>query len=135
MSREKKNEEIPQSDKEVLRELGKRIYEIATSPLNEEYVELQRNINNLRTVKPIIYVYEIPWHEMDVYGEPLHHKVNVLKRNIPRLRRISISPFADFQQAAENIQDKFVIAWKPNPAVLAASAWIQKPYGEGWRRS
>jgi len=56
-------------------------------------------------------------------ANPFHHKVDVLKRNIPRLRKISISPFADFQQAAENIQDKFVIAWKPNPAVLAASTW------------
>ncbi|MCD6464820.1 hypothetical protein J7L27_00410 [Candidatus Bathyarchaeota archaeon] len=32
-------------------------------------MELQRNINDLRMVKPIIYAYEIPWHEMDVYGE------------------------------------------------------------------
>ncbi|MEM2669673.1 MAG: hypothetical protein QW188_06530, partial [Candidatus Bathyarchaeia archaeon] len=68
------------------------------------------------------------WYERwgyNYYGccEPLHHKVDILRRNIPRLRKISISPFADFNQAAKNIRDEFIIAWKPNPAVLAASVW------------
>ncbi len=81
-------EEIPQSDKEVLRELGKQIVEIATSPINEEYVELQKRINNLEMVKPIVYIYEIPWHEMDVYGElKLKTKHPLCRRYEARLRR------------------------------------------------
>lgn len=72
--------------------------------------------------------HERPWYEKwgyNYYGccEPLHHKVDILKRNIPRLRKISISPFADFNQAAKNIHDEFVIAWKPSPAVFAAPVW------------
>ncbi|MCX8171369.1 MAG: hypothetical protein N3E47_05300 [Candidatus Bathyarchaeota archaeon] len=72
--------------------------------------------------------HEKPWYEKwgyNYYGccEPLHHKVDILRRNVPRLRKISISPFADFHQAAKNIRDEFVIAWKPSPAVLAASIW------------
>lgn len=81
--------EIPQSDREVLRELGKQIYEIAASPINEEYVELQKKINDLKMVKPIIYVYEIPWHEMDIYGElKLKTKHPLCRRYEERLRRI-----------------------------------------------
>ena len=62
---------------------------------------------------------------LNYYGccEPLHHKVDVLRRNIPRLRKISMSPFIDFDKAVENVRDEFVFAWKPNPAVLAASNW------------
>ena len=72
--------------------------------------------------------HEKRWYEKwgrNYYGccEPLHHKVDILRRNIPRLRRISISPFADFDKAVENIRDEFIFAWKPNPAVLAASVW------------
>ena len=62
---------------------------------------------------------------LNYYGccEPLHHKVDVIKKNIPRLRKISVSPFADFDKAVENIRDEIVFAWKPNPAVLATSVW------------
>jgi hypothetical protein len=81
--------EIPSSDKEILRELGRRIVEIATSPINEEYKERQKRINNLEMVKPIVYIYEIPWHEMDVYGElALKTKHPLCRRYEERLRRI-----------------------------------------------
>ncbi|MEM0171496.1 MAG: hypothetical protein QXN53_03790 [Thermoproteota archaeon] len=48
--------------------------------------------------------HEKRWYEkwgLNYYGccEPLHHKVEVLRRNIPRLRRISMSPFIDFDKA------------------------------------
>lgn len=62
---------------------------------------------------------------LNYYGccEPLHHKVDVLRRNIPRLRRISMSPFIDFDKAVENVRGEYIFAWKPNPAVLAESSW------------
>ncbi|MEM3745721.1 MAG: hypothetical protein QW323_04425, partial [Candidatus Bathyarchaeia archaeon] len=81
--------EIPRSDKEILRELGKKVFEIATSKVNEEYIELQESINRLEMVKPIIYVYEIPWHEMNIYGElDLKTKHPLCRRYEERLRRI-----------------------------------------------
>jgi len=72
--------------------------------------------------------HERRWYErwgFNYYGccEPLHHKVDVLRRNVPRLRRISMSPFIDFDKAVENVRDEFIFAWKPSPAVLAASSW------------
>ncbi len=72
--------------------------------------------------------HEKRWYErwgFNYYGccEPLHHKVEVLRRNIPKLRRISMSPFIDFDKAVENVGDEFIFAWKPNPAVLAESSW------------
>jgi len=72
--------------------------------------------------------HEARWYERfgyNYYGccEPLHHKVDIVKKNIPRLRKISVSPFADFDRAVENIRDEIVFAWKPNPAVFAASVW------------
>jgi hypothetical protein len=59
------------------------------------------------------------------YGccEPLDQKVDVLRENLPNLRRISMSPWVDFDRAVEAMGDEFIFAWKPNPAVLASNTW------------
>lgn len=59
------------------------------------------------------------------YGccEPLHHKVDVIRKNIPNLRKISMSPWVDFDKAVKNVGTRLIFAWKPNPAVLAAPTW------------
>ena len=58
------------------------------------------------------------------YGccEPLHRKIYIFK-SIPNLRKISISPWADREEAATNIGNKYVLSLKPNPAILAAENW------------
>ena len=58
------------------------------------------------------------------YGccEPLHKKIHILK-NIPNLRKISISPWADKKEAVQNIGDQYVISLKPSPALFAADNW------------
>ncbi len=54
------------------------------------------------------------------YGccEPLHHKIDIL-RQIPHLRKISISPWANIDIAAEAVHGNYVIASKANPSKLA----------------
>ena len=59
------------------------------------------------------------------YGccEPLDEKVDIVKKNIPRLRKISMSAWVNFDRAVEKVGDEIVFAWKPSPAVLAAPIW------------
>ncbi len=54
------------------------------------------------------------------YGccEPLHNKIRILQ-DLPNLRKISISPWADVPAAAELMRGRYVISLKPSPAVLA----------------
>ena len=71
--------------------------------------------------------YEIPWLErfgLNYYGccEPLHKKIDMLKK-IPNLRKISMSPWANIEDAAEKIGDGYVFSYKPNPAIFAESDW------------
>ena len=56
---------------------------------------------------------------LNAYGccEPVTDRLEYVLR-IPRLRRISISPWADRRLAAEALQDKYIYSWKPNPAML-----------------
>jgi hypothetical protein len=55
------------------------------------------------------------------YGccEPSTYKFDMMKRRVPRLRRVSVSPWCDIGTAAEALGDKFVLSWKPTPAMLA----------------
>jgi len=39
-------------------------------------------------------------------------------RHIPRLRRVSVSPWSDRRIAAEKLGDRYVYSWKPNPAAI-----------------
>lgn len=51
------------------------------------------------------------------YGccEPLDNKIEIIKK-IPNLRKISITPWADINRAAEAVGKSYVISAKPNPA-------------------
>lgn len=57
---------------------------------------------------------------MTYYGccEPLHNKLGILGK-ISNLRKISMSPKADFRVAASAVGRKYVLSFKPNPAHLA----------------
>ena len=61
--------EIPERDKTILRRLAEKVAEIADLPVQREKAEMWRRLNQLEPVKPMIWINEIPWHEMDVNGE------------------------------------------------------------------
>lgn len=66
---------------------------------------------------------------LSYYGccEPLHKKVDVIARNLPNLRKISMSPWVDAEEGAEAIDGRFVFSFKPNPAFLAPDGtWDKK---------
>ena len=66
--------------------------------------------------------YQIPLLErfgLNCYGccESLDKKFDIVKR-IPKLRRVSVSPWTNISIATEKLQDKYIFSWKPNPAQL-----------------
>ncbi|HEY5585436.1 MAG TPA: hypothetical protein VIK78_13240 [Ruminiclostridium sp.] len=56
------------------------------------------------------------------YGccEPLDKKIDIVEK-IPNLRKISITPWANVELAAEAIGRKYVLSSKPNPSAVAVS--------------
>ena len=71
--------------------------------------------------------YERRWLErfgLVYYGccEPLHQKVDILC-SIPNLRKISMSPWIDVDQAVKSMGDAYVFSFKPSPALFAADTW------------
>ena len=61
--------DISSNDKAVLRRLVEAQTEIAALPVHKERAELWRRLNDLEPVRPLIWINEIPWHEMNVDDE------------------------------------------------------------------
>jgi hypothetical protein len=59
------------------------------------------------------------------YGccEPLHNKVDISRKHLKTLRKISMSPWVDVEIGAKNVGTDLVFARRPNPSVLAGSHW------------
>ena len=73
------------------------------------------------------FSYEKRWMEqfgLTYYGccDVLHDKVAMLA-TLPNLRKVSMSPLADLDKAVENLNGRYVISHKPNPAIFAADRW------------
>ena len=58
------------------------------------------------------------------YGccEPLHDRIDVLKKNFANLRKIGVTPWADEVRCAEQIGRDYVYAKKSNPAFVAINS-------------
>ncbi|UCH36625.1 MAG: hypothetical protein JSV65_09800 [Armatimonadota bacterium] len=56
---------------------------------------------------------------LSCYGccEDVTHKLGIIQ-GVPRLRRVSVSPWTDLRAAAEALQNRIVFSWKPNPAPI-----------------
>ena len=60
---------VPAADRRVLRELGQWKAAVAALPVQEERRELWARLNDLRSVRPMVWLFEVPWHEMEVDNE------------------------------------------------------------------
>jgi hypothetical protein len=60
---------VSKADRKVLRELGQRLAEMADHPLNARRKELWKRMNDLRDGKPMVWVNEVCWNEMEVADE------------------------------------------------------------------
>jgi len=82
--------------------------------------------------------YQIPILErfgLSCYGccEPLDPRWHVVKQ-IPNLRRVSVSPWADKEKMAEQLGDNYIYSLKPSPTDLAMSTFDEDRIRAGLRQ-
>lgn len=85
-----------------------------------------------------IFPYQLPVLErfgLNCYGccEPLDRRWHFIER-IPRLRRVSVSPWADPAVMAEKLGDSYIFSYKPNPAELAVPVMNEERVRAGLRK-
>jgi hypothetical protein len=76
------------AEKETLRNLGQEVAAIASLPVHKETARLWRRLNDLDSERPMVWINEIPWHEMNVDDELTLRTVNPWARELEtKLRR------------------------------------------------
>lgn len=70
------------------------------------------------------------------YGccEPMDRKIDILRKRFKNLRKVSITPWADPERAAEAMGKDLVMAAKPNPANVCSKTFNPKPVEEEMSR-
>jgi len=71
--------------------------------------------------------HEMRWLErwgLNHYGccDPLDLKMDIV-RKIPRLRKVSMSPWINVDRAIREVGADYVFSYKPSPAIVAEDAW------------
>jgi hypothetical protein len=96
-------------EKDTLRRLGDEIARIAADPVNARRAELWRRLNDLDQQRPLVWINEIPWHEMDVEGELTLRTRNAWARGFEtELRRT-------------------IYQWRHLPGDMVVNPWIECP--------
>jgi hypothetical protein len=77
-----------------------------------------------------IFPYQLPIQKrfgLNCYGccEPLDKRWHIVK-DIPNLRRVSVSPWADIANMAEMLGDRYIFSMKPSPTDLAMTGFDEE---------
>ncbi|MFW6132562.1 MAG: hypothetical protein ACOC8F_01600 [Planctomycetota bacterium] len=80
--------EVTASDRDVIRALAGEMAEIAALPVHAEKAEMWRKCNDLEPVRPMVWITEVPWHEMGSDDElTLHCQSDWARRIEQGMRR------------------------------------------------
>jgi len=101
---------LPAKDKEILRRLAGELAGYAALPVHAEKAKQWTNLNELRQDRPMVWINEVPWNEMDVNGE---------------LALACTNPWA--RQQEQGLR-RTIYQWKHFPADMVLSDHIACPF-------
>jgi hypothetical protein len=108
---------ISSHDKDVLRRLAAEQATIAALPIHKEKAELWRRLNDLESVRPMVWINEIPWHELNVDDELTNRCEDPWARTIETRLRQLLYQWRHF--SADMIVDDYI----PCPLVIHSSGF------------
>ena len=108
-------DDLPSKDYDGKKATAKDTWAFSMAQMFSEVSPAMQEEFDIMPLKPLLERYGLVY-----YGccEPLHNKIDIV-RKINNVRKISISPWADREIAAENIHGDYVFSAKPNPSHLA----------------
>jgi len=59
---------VTAGDKAIVRELAKQVKDLAGDEVNKKRIARSRAMHSLKPGRPLVWIDEIPWHEMDIDG-------------------------------------------------------------------
>ena len=112
-------DELPSPDRNGAKTMARDTWTFAMAQIFSEVSPAMHEEFEVAPMKPLLERYGWVY-----YGccEPLHHKIDII-RQIKNVRKISVSPWAVKEIAAENIHGDYVFSAKPNPAHVAMGSF------------
>lgn len=96
-------------DTDILRRLGEDQAGIAALPIQKVKGELWRRLNDLEPVRPLVWINEVPWHEMNANGE------------------LTLQTRDPWAQKIETELRRLIYQWNHFPADMVVSDFISCP--------
>lgn len=103
---EEKEIQLSQKDKDVLKKLGAQIAEIAQDKINDVNRKNWTLLNDKKSVKPMVWINEVPWHEMNVEEELTLRCEHPWARNLEEELRKTIYQWNHFR--GDMVVDPFI---------------------------
>jgi hypothetical protein len=97
------------NDKCILRELARKVAEIASLPVHEEKRKMWCRLNRLQDVKPMIWINEVCWNEMNVDDE------------------LTLKTSTDFCRDIETKLLRIIYQWEHFRGDMIVDPWIECP--------
>ena len=71
-------------DREILRGLAGQVAEIAALEIQKETEKLYRGVNDLKMIRPVVLLDELPWNQLNADGELTLHCEDPFLRSVAR---------------------------------------------------
>ncbi len=99
--------ELRPEEREILRGLGEAYAEISMEPVHKNKAALWTDLNDLKSQRPMVWINEIPWHEMNVNDE------------------LTLRCQGKWARALEEKLRKTIYQWRHMPGDMIVNPWFE----------
>jgi len=100
---------LESSEKDVLKSLAEKWAEIADLPIHKEKAILWQKLNDLESDRPMVWINEIPWHEMNYKDE------------------LTLQCKNHWARSQEDLMRKIIYQWEHMPGDMILNPWLECP--------
>jgi hypothetical protein len=100
---------LSQNEIDVLRNLAEEWAEIASLAVHKEKALLWQKLNDLESERPMVWINEIPWHQMNVNDE------------------LTLQCSSSWARVQEDLMRKTIYQWKHMPGDMIINPWLDCP--------
>ncbi len=100
---------LQQEEVDVLRKLAEEWAEVASLPVHQEKAILWQKLNDLESVRPMVWINEIPWHEMNFEDE------------------LTLRCSQPWARSQEDFMRKTLYQWRHMPGDMILNPWLDCP--------
>lgn len=101
--------QLEQFEIDVLKNLAEEWAEIASLPIHKEKAKLWQKLNDLESERPMVWINEIPWHEMNYKDE------------------LTTSCKNKWAKSQEDLMRKTLYQWRHMPGDMIINPWLDCP--------